>query len=224
MADRFSQPKMHLVEDYLLENIGTFIHHVTGLDIFLLNQPWPAQISPSVGVEIMDYDDSGGWSNTNCIEDGRSVAVIDLRFTVMIMARSGRPMATLAELIQAFRGYKELRFQDLYSKGIGLLDISNATPANTVYDGDETEKRARMTATFNARIKSLDITAPNLIEKINGTIFTNEVAADFEYPADHLYQFFNADSVEGDTEEQKLLAKGLRPSLINTFNVDITTT
>lgn len=167
--------KMELVEDYLLENIGSFIGEVTGLSLFLIDQPWPDETVPSVGVHILSYDDSNGWGNTNKITpDGRYIAETDLTFTVELVARFGRPMATLALLIQAFRGFQELRYQHLYSKGIGILDVSNATPANTVFDGIETEKRARMLVTFCARISSLDTNAPNLVETITGSIYTNK--------------------------------------------------
>lgn len=174
--------KMEKVEDYLLENVGIFINHVTNLDLFLLDQPWPSITTPSIGIHILSYDDSGGWSNTNQVnEANRGIAETDLTFQVEIVARFGRPMAALALLIQAFRGFQELRYQDLYSKGIGLLNISNATPANTVFDGIETEKRARMLVTFCTRISSLDTVLPNPIENINGTIFVNKYG-DLEPP------------------------------------------
>ncbi len=215
---------MYLVEDYLLESVGTFVHNVLGLDVFLLDQPWPAEIKPSVGMRVMMYDDSGGWADTNCYSGDRGISKIDLTFTIEFIARSGRPMAALAYLLQALRGFKEQRYQDLYSKGIGTLNVSNISPANTVFDGAETEQRARMTAKFNARIHALDTPGPNLIEKVNGSIFTNIVSPDFGYGADKLYEFFNGAPDEGDTEEQMLLQKGIIRAVEQTFNVDITTT
>lgn len=171
--------KMELIEDYLLENIGSFIEEVTGLSLFLIDQPWPDETLPSIGVHILSYDDSNGWGNINEVnQDNRYIAETDLTFTVELVARFGRPMATLALLIQAFRGFQELRYQHLYSKGIGLLNVSNATPANTVFDGIETEKRARMLVTFCARISSLDTNAPNLVETITGSIYTNKTEGD----------------------------------------------
>lgn len=171
--------KMELVEDYLLENIGIFVNHVTNLEMFLLDQPWPSKTTPSIGLHVLSYDDSNGWGNTNKVNDeNRYIAETDLTFQVEFIARFGRPMATMALLIQAFRGFQELRYQDLYSKGIGLLNVSNATPANTVFDGIETEKRARLLVTFCARISSLDTYAPNLVETITGTIFTNKDGQD----------------------------------------------
>lgn len=224
MDKLYTYSDMYLVEDYLLESIGVFTNNVLGLDVFLLDQPWPAEIKPSVGLRIMSYSDSGGWADTENYEDDRRISKLDLTFTVEFLARSGRPMAALAYLLNALRGFKEQRYQDLYSKGIGTLSVSNVVPANTVFDGNETEQRARMTATFNASLQALDTPGPNLVEKINGTIFTNLIAPDFAYGGDKLYEFFNGAPHEGDTEEQSLLKRGIMHAVVQTLNVDITTT
>ncbi len=106
MADHFSYDKMSQAEDFILEQIGLFVNDVTGLDVFLMDQPWPSEIKPSIGIGIIDYRDSGGWGETPDIVEDRFEAVLDLRITVEFFARSGRPMAALAYLIQALRGFK----------------------------------------------------------------------------------------------------------------------
>jgi len=228
MGNHFSYDKMAQAEDFILEQLGLFVNDVTGLNVFLMDQPWPAQIEPSIGIGIIDYRDSGGWSDTTKISDDRFEAVLDLRITVEFFARSGRPMAALAYLIQALRGYKEERLFRLYSKGIGFLSVGNATPANTVFDGAETEKRARVTAVFNVRIRSLDIVKTTPIETITGSIFTNlpagsdeTVEADIGF--DKIYNFYNG-PFEGSPEVQEKLKRGLRTAVSQTFNVELKTT
>lgn len=214
---------MELVEDYILEQVGVFINSVTELDVFLLNQPFPGSTKPSIGLGIMTYDDSGGWGNTPFTQDNRTITEMDLRFTIEIKAIAGRPTSVLAYLTQAFRGFQEARYQHLYSKGIGIINISNVDNIPTVFDGNETEQRARMIATFNIRLSALDIPL-NPIEHISGSIFTNVDAASWEHISTRLYKFFNGDPSEGDTEEQKRLQHNTRRAVTQTFNVDFTTT
>lgn len=227
MAQKFSYETMAQVEDYVLEQLGLFVNDVTGLSVFLMDQPWPAQITPSVGIGIIDYRDSG-WGDTTSISEDRFDAVLDLRITVEFFARSGRPMANLALLIQALRGFQEERYQRLYSKGIGFLSIGNAVPANTVFDGAQTEKRARVTAVFNVCIKSKDIVKTTPIETITGSIFTNlpvgdEERIEVELGFDELYNFYNGPN-EGSSEVQEKLKRGLRTAVSQTFNVEFKTT
>lgn len=228
MDNKFSFDKMSKVEDFILEELGLFVNDVTGLNVFLMDQPWPAKIEPSIGIGIIDYRDSGGWGDTTNITDDRFEAVLDLRITVEFFARSGRPMAALAYLIHALRGYKEERFLRLYSKGIGFLSVGNATPANTVFDGAETEKRARVTAVFNVRIRSLDIVKTLPIETIRGSIFTNVPVGDDErieeeVGFDKIFNFYNG-PFEGSPEVQEKLKRGLRTAVSQTFNVELKTT
>lgn len=221
--DKFSYKTMELVEDHILEQIGLFVNDVSGLPVFLMDQPWPAQIQPSIGLRVIDYRDSGGWGETPNLVGDYFQAELDLRVEVEFFARSGRPMANLAMLIQAFRGFKEERRERLYSKGIGFLSVGNAVPANTVFDGDETEMRARMTAVFNVRLKTSDIVPTTPIETITGSIFTNVLAAREEYGFNKLYEFYNGPH-EGSEDAQERLKRGLRTAIFQKFQVDIITT
>lgn len=208
----FTYSEMQLVEDHILEQIGLFTKTALGLDVFLMDQPWPSNIKPSVGIRITNYDNSGGSGDTPYIPDGNFFAKTDLRFTVEFFARSGRPMSALAFLIQALGGFQELRHNTLNSKGIGYISCTNATPANTVFDGIETEKRARMFANFNVCIQSIDIPAINPIEKITGSIFTNVIAPNLApEPPQVLVEGINTKSI-------------IRHAIEQNFTVDFTTT
>lgn len=225
---KFSYETMAQVEDYILEQLGLFVNDVTGLDVFLMDQPWPMNTTPSLGIGIIDYRDSGGWGDTTSATDDRFDAVLDLRITVEFFAKSGRPMANLALLIQALRGFQEERYQRLYSKGIGFLSVGNAVPANTVFDGAETEKRARVTAIFNVCIKSRDIVKTTPVETITGSIFTNVPAGSSETTEiqigfDEIYNFYNG-PLEGSKEVQEKLKRGLTTAVSQTFNVEFKTT
>lgn len=219
---KFSYKTMEQVEDYILENIGLFVNDVTGLDVFLLDQPWPAQIEPSLGLRILDYRGSGGWGDTSKMNGNRFEAELDLRITVEFFARSGRPMSNLSLLIQALRGFQEERYQRLYSKGIGFLSVGNAVPANTVFDGIETEQRARLTAVFNVRINSLDLVEVNPIETINTSIFTNVDAAKEEAGFHRLFEYYNGPH-EGSKENQERLDRGVRTASSNQLGVNFKT-
>lgn len=223
---KFNFQRMALVEDYVLEQIGQFVVNTTGLPVFLMDQPWPAKIEPSIGMSIIDYRTSGSSDTTN-ITDNRYEAVTDLRMVVEFFARSGRPMSNLALLIQALKGFKEERYQTLYSKGIGFLDVGNAVPANTVFDGNETEKRARVTAVFNIRVQALDTVRTSTIETIKGSIFTNEFIGEElgaeEAGFSELYDFYNG-PFEGSIEVEEKLKRGLRTAVSQTFNVEFKTT
>lgn len=176
----FTYDQMYKVENYILEQMGLFVNSVLGLEVFLLDQPWPGKLVPSVGIGITGYDNSGGTGDTPYIPDGNFFAKTDLRVTVEFFARSGSPMSALAFLIIALGGHQEERHKYFNSKGIGYLNCTNATPANTVFDGIETEKRARMFANFNVCLQSIDIPAINPINHINGTIYTNLIAPEIK--------------------------------------------
>lgn len=223
MAAKFSYKMMEFVEDFILEQMGLFVNDVTGLNVFLLDKPWPAQIEPSVGIRILDYRHSGFSGDTTIIKDDHFEAQIDLRFIVEFVGRSGRPMANLAMLIQALSGFQEERYLRFNSNGIGLLSVSNATPANTVFDGIETEQRARMTATFNASISSIDILAPAKIQQVNSSIYTNVQAGRYEYDTNRLYEFYNGPHDESK-EVQERLKRGVRTAVLEKLEVDFITT
>lgn len=224
--DKFNFQRMALVEDYVLEQLGLFVVNTTGLPVFLMDQPWPAKIEPSIGLSIIDYRTSGS-SDTTSTQDDRFKSVTDLRIVVEFFARSGRPMANLSMLIQALSGFREERYQTLYSKGIGFLSVGNAVPANTVFDGNETEKRARVTAVFNIRVQALDTQKTTPVETIKGSIFTNEYIGkelgNQEAGFSELYDFYNG-PFEGSIEVEEKLKRGLRTAVSQTFNVEFKTT
>lgn len=158
--------KIEEMENFLLENIGIFVKQATNLPVFLLDKPFPSETIPSIGFRVIDYNDSNGWSTVSYDEDNYAESEITLQFTIEFLARCGRPMSNLALLLNAFRGFDELKYQALYSKGIGLLSCSNITEANTVFDGIETELRGRMLAVFNVCFKAKDLYTSEPIEEV----------------------------------------------------------
>jgi len=155
------------LEQYVLNQIGTFASESTGITkLFLLNKDWPKVSDPYLGFQILNYDDDGWAYDGGYDENGHLINYVGFRIVVEIMAIRGNPLATLAQLNHAFRGYKDLRYKHLYSKGIGFLECTNPSRADTVLDGIETEQRARMTAIFHATVQDIDPTVVNTIDLV----------------------------------------------------------
>lgn len=144
-------------EDNILNNIGLFIKRATGIDVYLIGKPFIKPQGAYIGLRIVSSGDSGGWSSIEKFEDEMISYSMDNNYTIEVMAFKGRPVTLLTYLLSAFRGFDEMKYQYLYSKGIGFLSATNISEANTVLDGDKTEQRARLMLTFNTRMVSQDL-------------------------------------------------------------------
>lgn len=174
MANIFDQ--IIAYEDAILENISTFVSKVfdDALPIYIIGKPSISPDKPYIGIRIITSNDSGGWGQTQSMSSsGAFTYVMDQTYTIEIMAYRGRPITALSYLLSAFRGWDELKYQYLISKGIGFLSASNISQSNTVLDGDKTEQRARLVLTFNSRLISED-TETSEIVGVNATLTSSE--------------------------------------------------
>ena len=164
MANIYQQIEAY--ENALLNNIALYLKRITGLNVYVMDKPFIKPNGPYLAIRIASSDDSGGWSQLHSLENDMFSYTMDHKYDVELMAYRGRPMTLLSYVLATLRGSQELKYQYLYSKGIGFLSATNVAQANTVLDGDKTESRARMILTFNSRMTVQDIpTTP--IEKIN---------------------------------------------------------
>ena len=159
-------PRIEEFEDNFIENIANFVDEALGLPMYDLGKPFIKPTEPYIGIKIIDTGDSNGWSSKWIENDGQLFFAMDTTIRVEINAFRGRPLMTLTYLLSAFRGFDELRYKHLYSKNIGFLSASNVTDSSARYDGDKTEPRSRMVATFNVTILCDDLSLPPEIERI----------------------------------------------------------
>lgn len=87
---------------------------------------------------------------------------MDNTYEIELIAFRGRPMSLMSYVLAALRGAEELKYQYLYSKGIGFLSATNVAQANTILDGDKTEPRARMFMTFNTAMIIEDLSTTSI--------------------------------------------------------------
>jgi hypothetical protein len=158
--------QIELYENHILLNIAAFLQRLTGLPVYVMDKPFVKPTSPYLALRIVSSDDSGGWSQKYSFTNDTQSYLMDNTYEIELVAFRGRPMTLMSYVLAALRGAEELKYQYLYSKGIGFLSATNAAQANTILDGDKTEPRARMFITFNTSMIIEDLpTTP--IEAIN---------------------------------------------------------
>lgn len=150
MANIYEQ--IELYENTILLNVGAFLQRTTGLPVYMMDKPFIKPTSPYLTLRIVSSGDSGGWSQRYSYADGTYQYAMDNTYEIEIVAYRGRPMTLMSYILAALRGAEELKYQYLYSKGIGFLSATNIAQANTILDGDKTEPRARMMMTFNSQM------------------------------------------------------------------------
>lgn len=181
MANIYEQ--IELYENNILLNIGKFLQRLTGLPVYVMDKPFVKPTTPYLALRIVSSDDSGGWSQRYSFADAAYSYAMDNTYEIELVAFRGRPMTLMSYVLAALRGAEELKYQYLYSKGIGFLSATNIAQANTVLDGDKTEPRARMFMTFNTQMVIADLeTTP--IEAINMHIISFRDTYDDPYPLD----------------------------------------
>lgn len=163
--------QIELYENHILLNIGSFLQRLTGLEVFIMDKPFIRPTRPYLTLRIVSSDDSGGWSQKYSFTDNMYSYLMDNTYQIELVAVRGRPMSLMSYVLAALRGAEELKYQYLYSKGIGFLSATNVAQANTVLDGDKTEPRARMFLTFNTSMIIEDLPTTN-IEAINMNIIS----------------------------------------------------
>lgn len=175
-------PSMDKVEDYIINNIALFSKAINGLPTFVTYKPWPQNLDAMIGFQVVSYSTVGWAWLGNYDENNERVIEIDLSCQVEFFAVRGRPMSTLMGLDVALKSFQDLKNEMLYYKGISFLDITNASPANTVYDGVDTEQRARSIATFGVRLSTSDLKEIEPLEHLNLTItnYTADKGESFE--------------------------------------------
>jgi hypothetical protein len=175
--------QIELYENNILLNIGSFLQRLTGLPVYVMDKPFVKPTTPYLALRIVSSDDSGGWSQRYSFTQSAQSYAMDNTYEIELVAVRGRPMTLMTYVLAALRGAEELKYQYLYSKGLGFLSASNIAQANTVLDGDKTEPRARMFMTFNTQmiIEDLDTTP---IEAINMHILSFRDTYDDPYPLD----------------------------------------
>lgn len=179
MANIYEQ--IELYENNILLNIGKFLQRLTGLPVYVMDKPFVKPTTPYLALRIVSSDDSGGWSQKYSFTGDTQSYLMDNTYEIELVAFRGRPMTLMSYVLAALRGAEELKYQYLYSKGIGFLSATNAAQANTILDGDKTEPRARMFLTFNTSmiIEDLPTTA---IEAVNMNINSFRDNYDDQYP------------------------------------------
>lgn len=155
MANIYEQIKLY--ENNLLINIAAFMKRLTGLPIFIMNKPFVRPDGPYLALRIVSSSDSGGWSQRYAYNNDSFSYLMDNTYDVELVAYRGRPMSMMTYILAALRGAQELKYQYLYSKGIGFLSATNIAQADTVLDGDKTEPRARVFLTFNSAVVMEDL-------------------------------------------------------------------
>lgn len=213
MANIYEQ--IELYENTILLNIAAFLKRLTGLDVYIMDKPFIKPTTPYLAMRIVSSDDSGGWSQKFTYMDDTFSYLMDNRYEIELVACRGRPMTLLTYVLAALRGADELKYQYLYSKGIGFLSATNVAQANTVLDSDKTEPRSRMFMTFNTTMVIEDLTTTE-IDTISMNI--NSFRTSYEDPtplnlpleivytharalesSNQLYYFINIDGLPEDT-------------------------
>lgn len=161
--------QIELYENNILLNLGEFLGRLTGLPVYVMDKPFVKPTSPYLGLRIVSSNDSGGWSQKYSFIGDTQSYLMDNTYEIELVAFRGRPITLMSYILAALRGAQELKYQYLYSKGIGFLSATNIAQANTILDGDKTEPRARMFMTFNTSMVIEDLPTTS-IEAINITI------------------------------------------------------
>lgn len=170
MANIYEQIEAY--ENAIYLNLAGFIKRLSGLPVFVMDKPFIAPTDPYFGIRIISSDGSGGWGQRLSFADNAQSYLMDNTYKIEITAVGGRPMTMMTYILAALRSAEELKYQYLYSKGMGFLSASNIAQAHTVLDGDKTSPRARMITTFNTSLLIEDLpTTP--VEAINITINAN---------------------------------------------------
>ena len=181
MANIYEQ--IELYENHILLNIASFLQRLTGLPVYVMDKPFIKPTTPYLGLRIVSSDDSGGWSQRYSWADAAYSYAMDNTYEIELVAFRGRPMTLMSYVLAALRGAEELKYQYLYSKGIGFLSATNVAQANTYLDGDKTEPRARMFLTFNTQMVIADLETTE-IEAINMHILSFRDSYSDPYPLD----------------------------------------
>ena len=181
MANIYEQ--IELYENTILLNIASFLQRLTGLPVYVMDKPFVKPTTPYLALRIISSDDSGGWSQKYSFTDNTQSYLMDNKYEIELVAFRGRPMTLMSYVLAALRGAEELKYQYLYSKGIGFLSATNIAQANTILDGDKTEPRARMFMTFNTTMVIEDLPTTS-IEAINMNIISFRDNYDDQYPLD----------------------------------------
>lgn len=179
MANIYEQ--IELYENTILLNIAAFLQRLTGLPVYVMDKPFVKPTTPYLALRIVSSDDSGGWSQKYSFSNDMFSYLMDNTYEIELVAYRGRPMTLMSYVLAALRGAEELKYQYLYSKGIGFLSATNAAQANTILDGDKTEPRARMFMTFNTTMVIEDLPTTS-IETINMEINSFRDTYNDQYP------------------------------------------
>ena len=175
--------QIELYENSILLNIASFLQRLVGLPVYVMDKPLIKPEGPYLALRIVSSDDSGGWSQRYSFADAAWAYAMDNTYKIELMAFRGRPMTLMSYILAALRGAEELKYQYLYSKGIGFLSATNVAQANTILDGDKTETRARMFLTFNTQMVIADLPTTE-IESINMHIISFRDTYDDPLPLD----------------------------------------
>lgn len=160
MANIYEQ--IELYENHILLSIAAFLQRLTGLPVYVMDKPFIKPTSPYLALRIVSSDDSGGWSQRYSFTNDTKSYLMDNTYEIELIAFRGRPMSLMSYVLAALRGAEELKYQYLYSKGIGFLSATNVAQANTILDGDKTEPRARMFMTFNTAMIIEDLSTTSI--------------------------------------------------------------
>lgn len=181
MANIYEQ--IELYENSILLNIASFLQRLVGLPVYVMDKPFVKPDGPYLALRIVSSDDSGGWSQRYSFGNDSWAYAMDNTYKIELMAFRGRPMTLMSYILAALRGAEELKYQYLYSKGIGFLSATNVAQANTILDGDKTEPRARMFLTFNTQMIIEDLVTTE-IESVNMHILSFRDTYDDPLPLD----------------------------------------
>lgn len=175
--------QIELYENSILLNIASFLQRLVGLPVYVMDKPFVKPDGPYLALRIVSSDDSGGWSQRYSFGNDSWAYAMDNTYKIELMAFRGRPMTLMSYILAALRGAEELKYQYLYSKGIGFLSATNVAQANTILDGDKTEPRARMFLTFNTQMIIEDLVTTE-IESVNMHILSFRDTYDDPLPLD----------------------------------------
>lgn len=181
MANIYEQ--IELYENSILLNIASFLQRLVGLPVYVMDKPFVKPDGPYLALRIVSSDDSGGWAQRYSFGNDSWAYAMDNTYKIELMAFRGRPMTLMSYILAALRGAEELKYQYLYSKGIGFLSATNVAQANTILDGDKTEPRARMFLTFNTQMIIEDLVTTE-IESVNMHILSFRDTYDDPLPLD----------------------------------------
>lgn len=169
--------------------VAAFIKGLVGddIDVFFLEKPWPESTKPSVGFKIISYQGSG-WGSFLGYDPVTNKQYVENNSlpTVEMLAIRGNPLALMEYLRQALYSYEDYKYEKFIKNNIGFLSSTSPTEANTIFDGAQTEYRARMLCNFSLCLRSFD---PQEITKIEKVIIRNKVKAEYgESHIEYLYE------------------------------------